>query len=199
MLRDHSAVLTEMLVGSQRQLLVELDRSGAIVDLSVGFTQLLGRHDPPLGCRFDELFEYGSADPPLAPPPVGTLVAYTRPPSPRVRLHGQVVESKTSILVVAERIALEQGVIEQLTKLNDEMTNLLRELHKEKAEVQRSLERIKRLEGLISICSYCHRIRNEQKDWQRLEEYLHEHSDALFSHGICPGCFETHFGSDMEE
>jgi len=199
MLRDHCAVLTEMVVGSHRQLVVELDERGTIVDHSVGFTQLLKGHDLPLGRRFGELFEYDSADRSLAPPPVGTLIAYTRPPSPRVRLHAQVVESKTATLIVAERVALEHGVIEQLAKLNDEMTNLLRELHKEKAEVQRSLERIKRLEGLISICSYCHRIRNEQRDWQRLEEYLHEHSDALFSHGICPGCFETHFGPDVEE
>ena len=52
------------------------------------------------------------------------------------------------------------------------------------------LARVKRLEGLIPICSYCHKIRVDQSSWQQLEQYLTEHSDASFSHGICPQCLE---------
>jgi sigma-B regulation protein RsbU (phosphoserine phosphatase) len=47
---------------------------------------------------------------------------------------------------------------------------------------------VKRLQGLIPICSYCKRIRSEGNDWEQLESYISEHSDAQFSHGICPPC-----------
>jgi predicted GNAT family acetyltransferase len=52
------------------------------------------------------------------------------------------------------------------------------------------LARVKRLEGIIPICSYCKKIRDDQNSWQQLEQYLSEHSEALFSHGICPHCME---------
>lgn len=49
-------------------------------------------------------------------------------------------------------------------------------------------EEIKNLKGIIPICSYCHKIRNDKEIWERLETYISKHSDALFSHGICPEC-----------
>jgi sigma-B regulation protein RsbU (phosphoserine phosphatase) len=49
---------------------------------------------------------------------------------------------------------------------------------------------IKRLTGLLPICSYCKRIRSDQDYWEQVESYITEHSDALFSHGICPTCWE---------
>jgi phosphoserine phosphatase RsbU/P len=49
-------------------------------------------------------------------------------------------------------------------------------------------EHVKRLEGVLPICSYCKRIRDERGRWDELEEYLTERSEAWFSHGICPEC-----------
>jgi DNA-binding response OmpR family regulator len=49
---------------------------------------------------------------------------------------------------------------------------------------------IKRLTGLLPMCSYCKRIRSDQNYWEQLESYITEHSDAQFSHGICPNCFD---------
>ena len=49
---------------------------------------------------------------------------------------------------------------------------------------------IKRLNGLLPICSYCKRIRSDQNYWEQVENYITEHSDARFSHGICPSCFD---------
>jgi DNA-binding response OmpR family regulator len=49
---------------------------------------------------------------------------------------------------------------------------------------------IKRLSGLLPICSYCKRIRSDQNYWEQVESYITEHSDARFSHGICPTCFD---------
>ena len=53
------------------------------------------------------------------------------------------------------------------------------------------LNHIRRLEGLLSICMNCKKIRTESNDWQQLEHYLSEHSDAVFSHGLCPTCFAS--------
>jgi PAS domain S-box-containing protein len=56
------------------------------------------------------------------------------------------------------------------------------------AELRQALAKVKRLSGLIPICSSCKSIRNDQGYWERLEAYLKEHSEADFSHGICPAC-----------
>ena len=61
-------------------------------------------------------------------------------------------------------------------------------LLRQKAALEATLGRIKRLEGLISICMYCKKVRAENNDWQQLEKYVIEHSDANFSHGLCPEC-----------
>ncbi len=47
---------------------------------------------------------------------------------------------------------------------------------------------IKRLTGLLPICSYCKRIRSDDDYWEQVESYITDHTDALFSHGICPSC-----------
>ena len=49
---------------------------------------------------------------------------------------------------------------------------------------------IKTLRGIIPICAYCKKIRTDKESWQQLETYISNHSDAIFSHGACPTCFE---------
>lgn len=49
---------------------------------------------------------------------------------------------------------------------------------------------IKVLKGVIPICACCHKIRNDKEMWQQMEAYISEHSEALFSHSLCPDCFE---------
>jgi DNA-binding response OmpR family regulator len=62
------------------------------------------------------------------------------------------------------------------------------ELSQRVRELERALEQVKQLDGLLPICSYCKRIRNDEDYWQQIEHYLAQHSDARFSHGICPEC-----------
>jgi len=56
--------------------------------------------------------------------------------------------------------------------------------------VEEDEERIKKLEGLLPICSYCKKIRDKDDSWHPLEHFIEDHSKAEFSHGICPDCFE---------
>src|SRR5579884_2959050 len=60
---------------------------------------------------------------------------------------------------------------------------------------KRAEERIKTLEGLIPICAACKKIRNDQGYWDVLESYLQQHSEAQFTHGLCPECVEQYYGS----
>ena len=63
-----------------------------------------------------------------------------------------------------------------------------RELQEMNAKLEATLARVKMLEGIIPICMYCHKIRDDKGAWNRLVEYISAHSEALFSHGICPDC-----------
>ena len=74
-------------------------------------------------------------------------------------------------------IELQASLIEQIAKLTD------------------SHDHVKTLQGLLPICMYCHKIRTDdtQNLWQRIEQYIARHSDATFSHGICPECLKTHY------
>lgn len=63
-------------------------------------------------------------------------------------------------------------------------------LQRRTRELEEALTKIKTLRGLIPLCSSCKKIRSDKGYWQQLEEYLMEHSEADFTHGICPECFE---------
>lgn len=60
-------------------------------------------------------------------------------------------------------------------------------------EREAALTRIKKLEGIIPICMHCKKIRDDKNSWNQLEQYISAHSEAVFSHGICPQCAEQHY------
>jgi sigma-B regulation protein RsbU (phosphoserine phosphatase) len=64
------------------------------------------------------------------------------------------------------------------------------ELRRSNDELQKALRDVKVLRGLIPICASCKKIRNDGGFWQQLEEYIGEHSEAEFSHGICQPCIK---------
>ncbi len=72
-----------------------------------------------------------------------------------------------------------------------EMVRLQQQLAEQVRALQDALTQVKQLQGLLPICSYCKSIRDDQNYWCRLEEYLVKHSDAQFSHGICPHCWNN--------
>jgi integral membrane sensor domain MASE1 len=61
-------------------------------------------------------------------------------------------------------------------------------------QLERALHEIKTLRGLIPICAWCKKIRNDTGSWEQLEAYLRDHTEARFSHGICPECIEKRQG-----
>jgi CheY-like chemotaxis protein len=70
------------------------------------------------------------------------------------------------------------------------VVELRRKLAERVEELESALGRVKQLHGLLPICAYCKKIRDDQNYWQRVEEYVSAHSGAQFSHSICPQCYE---------
>lgn len=57
-------------------------------------------------------------------------------------------------------------------------------------ELQKALNEVQKLSGLLPICAWCKKIRDDNGYWKQIEEYISEHSDARFTHGACPECYE---------
>ncbi len=62
-------------------------------------------------------------------------------------------------------------------------------------ELQDALNRVKSLQGILPICMHCKAIRDDEGYWQRVEAYVEKHSEALFSHGLCPDCLTEFYPS----
>ncbi len=79
-----------------------------------------------------------------------------------------------------------------LVTLRDASEHIQAEKEKEKIlqELQKALEKIQTLRGLLPICAYCKKIRNDQGYWEQVETYIKTHSLADFTHGICPDCMK---------
>jgi len=76
-------------------------------------------------------------------------------------------------------------------KVGTQMVKLQQSLTKHVAELEEALVRVKQLSGLLPICGYCKKIRDDKNYWQQVEAYVGKHSEAKFSHSICPDCYES--------
>jgi len=66
-------------------------------------------------------------------------------------------------------------------------------------ELEDALANIKQLQVLLPICSYCKKIRDDQNYWQKVEEYISQHLEVRFSHGVCPECYEKIVKPDLKK
>lgn len=79
------------------------------------------------------------------------------------------------------------------------VVELQSELSRNVKELKNALEHIKTLQGILPICSYCKKIRDDKNYWQQVETYIAQFTDARFSHSICPDCFEKHVKPQLKE
>jgi uncharacterized PurR-regulated membrane protein YhhQ (DUF165 family) len=92
------------------------------------------------------------------------------------------------------------AILKQVAEIRMELTEAHEEIKRRIAaekerdrvirELQQALSEVKTLRGLIPICANCKKVRDDQGFWNQIEAYIHKHSDAQFSHGICPECAE---------
>ncbi len=61
-------------------------------------------------------------------------------------------------------------------------------LEKKNSELEEALAQVKVLNGMLPICASCKKIRNDEGYWEQIEQYIGTHTEAVFSHGLCPDC-----------
>jgi DNA-binding response OmpR family regulator len=66
-------------------------------------------------------------------------------------------------------------------------------------ELQEALSQVKQLQGILPICSHCKKVRDDHNYWQQVESYIASHSEAQFSHSICPECFDRIVKPEIED
>ncbi|MBX9628232.1 MAG: response regulator [Gemmataceae bacterium] len=132
----------------------------------------------------------------------------------RARALGRAVPTYLILLTAKDQTddvvaGLESGADDYVTKPFDrqELRSRLRvgermvALHQGLADRVRELEtalgQVKQLKGLLPICSYCKKVRDDRNYWQRVETYIAAHSAARFSHGICPDCWKDVIEPDL--
>lgn len=66
-------------------------------------------------------------------------------------------------------------------------------------ELELALSRVKQLQGLLPICSYCKKVRDDQNYWQQVDSYITKHTEVEFSHSICPDCYDRLVEPQMQK
>lgn len=136
------------------------------------------------------------------PTPVVVLTAYETP---------KLVEQATSAGIGAYLIKppgardVERAIIVAMARFNDmlELRSLNEELEAHNQELQKALDQVKTLRGLLPLCAACKKIRDDQGYWHKVEDYVESHSEAEFTHGLCPDCsrklYPQLYEADQEE
>jgi DNA-binding NarL/FixJ family response regulator len=133
----------------------------------------------------------------FCPTPVVILTAYD---SPELILQASEVGVGAYLLKPPKAREVERAIVIAMARFGDLMSlrYLNEELATRNAELQEALKQVKMLSGLLPICSHCKKIRDDEGYWQQVEVYIRDHSEAEFSHGICPDCMRN-FYSDFYE
>jgi HAMP domain-containing protein len=108
------------------------------------------------------------------------------------------VSVRAPILVRDERGRLAQDFNAMANALQVHQQQLEGLVKARTQDLETTLAEVKTLRGMIPICGYCKKIRDEEGGWWQMERYIHDHSEAAFSHGICPDCRKKEF-PDVKE
>ena len=87
---------------------------------------------------------------------------------------------------------IERAITIAIARFKDMM-----EMRRLNTELQKALDKVKTLSGMLPICAHCKKIRDDQGYWNQVEVYIKNHSDADFTHGICPDCAAKYFRENV--
>lgn len=86
------------------------------------------------------------------------------------------------------RVEVGRRFVELRTVLADRMTQL-----------QHAMDHVKKLQGILPVCMYCHKIRTDKESWQAIDRYLQVNTDADISHTLCPDCLEERYPESLDD
>jgi phosphoserine phosphatase RsbU/P len=93
----------------------------------------------------------------------------------------------------------DRSELEARIHVGERILGLQAELAAHVHELELALANVKLLQGLLPICCYCKKIRNDQNYWQQVDTYIADHSEARFTHGICPECREKIVNPELKQ
>lgn len=113
----------------------------------------------------------------------------------------------TAVMTSSENLktALEAGAIDYLripidpieltARINSmlKLSDSFQEINELNSKLSYALKDVKKLSGLLPICAACKKIRDDKGYWKQIEVYIDEHSEAKFSHGMCPDCAKEYY------
>ena len=106
-----------------------------------------------------------------------------------VEIRGKTIFGKDGLPIALQGVARD---ITEHKRLEQEKNDLI-------VELKKALSEVKKLSGFLPICASCKKIRNDKGYWQQVEEYISDHSEALFSHSICPDCLRKLYPEEADE
>ena len=93
----------------------------------------------------------------------------------------------------------DQGELKARLQVGIRLVELQEALAHRVIDLETALSNIKQLRGLLPICSYCKKIRDDKNYWRQVESYVGEYTEAEFSHSICPDCYRTVVKPELEK
>lgn len=100
--------------------------------------------------------------------------------NPTIDEHGDIIGINLFLTDITEKKRLEK-----------ERENLINDL-------QNALAEIKTLRGILPLCSFCKKIKNDKGNWEQVDTYIEKHSEANISHSLCPECLKKHYPKEYE-
>ncbi|MBN1995524.1 MAG: response regulator [Anaerolineae bacterium] len=124
------------------------------------------------------------------PTPVVILTAYE---TPELLAEASAAGIGAYLVKPPSKRQVERAIVVARARFEDMMAlrRLNVTLQQRNEELQTALSQVKTLRGLLPICSHCKKIRDDRGYWQQVEIYIENHSDAEFSHGLCPDCMQA--------
>lgn len=184
----------EMILEKMKEGVMEINFDGRIIyanPASLFLTNL--SEEELLGLKFEELFipedrqriRERLDDPSEKPVPIGENSPAILSSNEMTLDFIPIAEEETTVIVILNDISEKKRIETEREKLI--------------VELKKALAEIKTLSGFLPICSICKKIRDDKGYWNKLEDYLSEHSDASLTHSICPECLKKHYPEFSDE
>ncbi len=202
--RQHDLLRT--LIDNLPDYIYVKDVDGRFLTANIAVARLMGVATPDdlLGKRDADFYpEHASAEFRADEEKVfhgGSVISKDEPNTDKLGRRTEILTTKVPLRDDAGKIIGLVGISRDITELKHKeqaLQSALAGREKSVAELQDALGHVKTLHGLLPMCAFCHKIRNEEGKWERLEAYISSRTEADFTHGFCPECNEKHYGVKM--
>ena len=110
-----------------------------------------------------------------------------------------VISVKQMALALTKKWNLGRKVRQYVDDLEQAVSDRTSELSNKVEELQGAMVEIKALQGILPMCMYCNKIRDDENYWQRVDHYIQGHTIANISHSVCPQCYDSVMSSMLKE